>query len=101
MREARDLAKHAEALLDEAVAERRRLWSGLDLPDGQVRAVRRAVGYAIDCAASRIDDVVEMLADHEILPLVWTSDAYYICRSLLAVGPRDPQLGYVVADICR
>ena len=101
MREARDLAKHAEALLDEAVAERRRLWSGLDLPDGQVRAVRRAVGYAIDCAASRIDDVVAMLADHEILPLVWTRDAYYVCRALLAVGPRDPRLASVVSDFVR
>jgi len=32
-----------------------------------------------------------MLADHEILPLVWTRDAYYCCRMLLALRRQDPR----------
>ena len=42
-----------------------------------------------------------MLADHQILPLVWTRDAYYICRALLAVGPRDPRIAAFVDGFIR
>src|SRR5439155_1343997 len=33
---------------------------------------------------------VAIITDHEILPLVWTRDAYYVCRTLLAVAPNEP-----------
>ncbi|MGH2471065.1 MAG: glycoside hydrolase family 125 protein [Candidatus Limnocylindria bacterium] len=101
MAEARDLARRAEALLDRELSERRRLWSGLGLDDDAGHAARRGVSYAIECAASRSNDAVALLADHEILPLVWTRDAYYVCRALLAVGPHDPHMTSVVEGFIR
>src|SRR5437868_54449 len=99
--EARRLARDGEALLGRDTAERRRFWSGLDLVGEAARPARRAVSYAIDCAASRVSDATAMLADHEILPLVWTRDAYYVCRALLAVGARDRRLLAVVTEFIR
>jgi hypothetical protein len=52
--------------------------------------VRRAVHYALDCAATRVrDGTVAILADHELLPLVWTRDAYFVCALLDALPPSD------------
>src|SRR5438477_5481700 len=99
--EARRLARDGEALLGRDTAERRRFWSGLGLVGDAARPARRAVSYAIDCAASRVGDATAMLADHEILPLVWTRDAYYVCRALLAVGARDRRLLAVVTEFIR
>jgi hypothetical protein len=65
------------------------------------RPGRRGVSYAIDCASSRTGDAIAVLADHEILPLVWTRDAYYVCRALLAVGPRDPLIAPLVEGFIR
>jgi uncharacterized protein len=101
MAEARDLARRAEALLDRELSERRRLWAGLDLDGDAAHPVRRGVAYAIECAASRSSDTIAILADHEILPLVWTRDAYYVCRALLAVGPQDTRTASVVEGFIR
>src|SRR5205085_1228656 len=49
----------------------------------------------------RVGDATAMLADHEILPLVWTRDAYYVCRALLAVGARDRRLLAIVTEFIR
>src|SRR5438094_8088045 len=69
---------------------RRAMWAGLGLDDDQAHEIRRGVAYALDCAASRTsENVVAIITDHEILPLVWTRDAYYICRALLSAGPRN------------
>ena len=99
MTEAHELARDAETLVAKQRTERRKLWTGLDL--APLHPGRRGVVYAMDCAASRIGDVVPMLADHEILPLVWTRDAYYVCRALLAVGPRDPGIAPLVEGFIR
>ena len=96
MTEAHELARDAEVLVERHLNERRTLWAGLGPADPSTRPVRRGVSYAIDCAASRTGDAVAILADHEILPLVWTRDAYYVCRALLAVGPRDPRIATFV-----
>jgi uncharacterized protein len=101
MAEARDLARRAEALLGRELSQRRRLWSGLGLDSDARHAARRGVAYAIECAASRSSDAVAVLADHEILPLVWTRDAYYVCRALLAVGPHDQRTAGVVEGFIR
>lgn len=54
---------------------------------GTPTATARATAYCLDCAASWLEDgSVAILADHEILPLVWTRDAYYVVRSLSATG---------------
>jgi hypothetical protein len=42
-----------------------------------------------------------MLADHEILPLVWTRDAYYVCRMLLALAPHDDRARAAVDGFLR
>ena len=58
---------------------------GAGVPGGTATA--RAIAYSLDCAASWLEDgSVAILADHEILPLVWTRDAYYVMRSLSASG---------------
>ena len=85
--EASSLATRAAALLADATAARRALWTGADLEAPRRAPVRRAVSYAIDCAASRVDTATAVMADHAILPLVWTRDAYYVCRALLAIAP--------------
>jgi hypothetical protein len=101
MTEAHELARDAEKLVEQHVDERRRLWTGLDLVGPTAYPARRGVSYAIDCAASRTGDAVAVLADHQILPLVWTRDAYYVCRALLAVGPREPRISALVDGFIR
>ena len=101
MTEAHELARDAEKLVEGHLTERRRLWTGLDLAGQPAHPVRRGVSYSIDCAASQTRDAVAILADHQILPLVWTRDAYYVCRALLAAGPRDPRLMAIVDGFIR
>jgi hypothetical protein len=83
------------------VDARRKYWSGLSLGGEGDAAVRRGVAYALDCAASRVDDAVAILADHVILPLVWTRDAYYVCRALLAVGAHEPLIASTIEGFAR
>lgn len=85
--EADALAGDAERNADEAVGKRRSLWAGADVA-GEPAVERRATAYALDCAACDVDrSATAILADHVILPLVWTRDAYYVCRALLATAP--------------
>jgi len=71
------------------------------MDNGADHAARRGIAYAIECAAARSNDAVALLADHEILPLVWTRDAYYVCRALLAAGPHDARTAGVVEGFIR
>ena len=87
--DASSLAARAEAQLASTAQARRELWTGADLVAPRRAPVRRAVAYALDCAASSAGDATAVLADHAILPLVWTRDAYYICRAMLRVAPRE------------
>jgi uncharacterized protein len=92
--EARALSRDATSLASAEVLSRAASWrdTGLDGEDERSHVIRRGVTYALDCAQSRVSDrAVAVITDHEILPLVWTRDAYYICRALLAVAPRDPR----------
>ena len=94
--EARALAEGAESLLaGELAARSLEPWVGSPL------AVRRAMSYALDCASCDIDGVTAILADHEILPLVWTRDAYYVARMLLAVAPDDRRARATVQGFLR
>jgi hypothetical protein len=101
MTEAHELARDAETLVEQHLNERRRLWTGLDLDGAIAHPVRRGVSYAVDCSASRTADAVAILADHQILPLVWTRDAYYVCRALLAIGAREPRIRGLVDGFIR
>ena len=78
------LVQDAEGRWETTRDQRREYWRGIDVDD---RVVRRGMAYAVDCATSRLSGVA-LLADHVILPLVWTRDAYYVCRMLLAID-RD------------
>lgn len=86
--EARALASLGERQIDALVERRRGLWTGAALASPRRRLERRAVAYALDCARSEVEGGDAILADHEILPLVWTRDAYYVCRALLGVAPE-------------
>ena len=97
VREAVMLAGEGALLVGEEVQARRSWWQGVGRDGERDHAVRRGVAYALDCTASRVDDLaVAVLADHEILPLVWTRDAYYVCRMLLELAPRDERVRAVV-----
>ena len=89
--EVRALSRDASEAAGAEVRSRRGLWTGIGLEGEAAFTVRRGVAYALDCAVSRITDrAVAIITDHEILPLVWTRDAYYVCRTLLAVAPNEP-----------
>jgi len=91
--EARALQRDATSLASAEVRTRASFWRdiGLDADDERSHLIRRGAAYALDCAQSRVNDrAVAIITDHEILPLVWTRDAYYICRALLAVAPNAP-----------
>ena len=85
--EASSLATKADALLTQLTEARRSLWTGLDVVAPRHAPLRRAVAYSLDCASSEVGDATAVLADHAILPLVWTRDAYYVCRALMSIAP--------------
>jgi hypothetical protein len=99
--EAMALARDGAALVQREVEDRKKLWAGLALADETARPIRSGLSYAVDCAASRVDDVVAILADHQILPLVWTRDAYYVSRALLSVGSGDARIRSIVDGFVR
>jgi hypothetical protein len=102
IREAMFLAGEGHELVGVEVRERRAWWLGIGRDAEPDRAIRRASAYALDCAAARAGDgLVAMLADHQILPLVWTRDAYYVCRMLLELAPRDERVRAVVEGFVR
>ena len=96
------LAGEGLDLVGAEVRDRRAWWQGVGRVAESDRAIRRATAYALDCAVARAgDDLVAVLADHEILPLVWTRDAYYVCRMLLQLAPRDQRVRGVVDGFLR
>jgi hypothetical protein len=102
LREAVRLAGEGHDLVGAEVRERREWWIGIGRDGESDHPVRRAAAYALDCAAARSgDDLVAILADHEILPLVWTRDAYYVCRMLLELAPREERVREVVDGFIR
>ncbi len=102
VREAMLLAGEGHDLVGAEVRERRAWWQGVGRDAESDRAIRRGVAYALDCAAAQAgDDLVALLADHEILPLVWTRDAYYVCRMLLGLAPRNERVRAVVDGFLR
>jgi hypothetical protein len=70
------------------VETRRALWAGANVAAPRHAPQRRATAYAVDCAALQLEHTIAVLADHAILPLVWTRDAYYVCRALLSIAPQ-------------
>jgi hypothetical protein len=100
--EARALARDGARLAAEEIRARHAIWTGLGLQVDRAHEVRRGVAYALDCAASQTTEgVVAIITDHEILPLVWTRDAYYVCRALLSAGPKDPRARAAVHGFVR
>jgi hypothetical protein len=99
--EARALAAQGEALAARELADRRTFWTGLALARPDAAAIRRGVAYALDESASRSGEAVAVLADHVILPLVWTRDAYFVCRALLAAGPQEPSIVAAIEGFLR
>jgi hypothetical protein len=102
VREAVQLAGEGHELVTDEVRDRRAWWIGIGHDAESDHSVRRAAAYALDCAAAVAGDgFVAILADHEILPLVWTRDAYYVCRMLLVLAPRDERARAVVDGFLR
>ncbi|HUG05170.1 MAG TPA: glycoside hydrolase family 125 protein [Candidatus Limnocylindria bacterium] len=100
--EAMLLAGEGHELVGAEVRERRTWWQGIGRDAESDRAIRRGAAYALDCAAAQAgDELVALLADHEILPLVWTRDAYYVCRMLLELAPHDERVRALVDGFLR
>jgi hypothetical protein len=61
-------------------------WQAIDrqLPPEAQRLAHRAVAYSRDCCALPVDESICLLTDHQILPLSWTRDGYYMAAALLA-----------------
>ena len=101
-REATSLAGEGVELVEAEVLSRRRWWQAVGRDGDADRPIRRAAAYALDCAASRAGEgVVAVLADHVILPLIWTRDAYFVCRMLLALDAHDERVRVVVDGFLR
>lgn len=75
-REARDLV---QATLDEWGA-RWREWSPANHPLEMI--ARRGMAYGLLCAVP-VEDTVCFVTDHQLLPLSWNRDAYYVAQALL------------------
>lgn len=59
-------------------------WRALD-PDIASPAhllTHRAQSYVLDCCALPVGDGICLLTDHQILPLSWTRDAYFLLQAL-------------------
>jgi hypothetical protein len=73
-----------------------------ELSAGLRRIRGQALRYVRECTALRVaDDRVAIIADHRILPLSWTRDAYY--QALLMLAERRSAIGgpALVADHLR
>lgn len=100
-REALATAADAESLLRRELV-REVPTAPVAAPGENAPYIERGIRYALDCAACDIGaGAVALLADHEILPLVWTRDAYYVARALLAVAPHDARVRAVVEGFIR
>lgn len=79
-REAAELARDAGALLERELRER--------------QGRTRELSWLLDCVVCDVGGgAAALLADHEILPLVWTRDAYYVARALLRTGEGRAAVG--------
>jgi GH15 family glucan-1,4-alpha-glucosidase len=57
-----------------------------ELP-GSARLIRQALVYILSCCAIPLNEgqATCLITDHQLLPLVWTRDAYYAIQALLAL----------------
>ena len=99
-RTADDAAAEAEAMLRDGPSAVDEVAD--DEATSSAARIARALAYCLDCAVCRLDDgTVAILADHEILPLVWTRDAYYVAHALALVRPADAAARTTVAAFVR
>jgi uncharacterized protein len=88
--EALAAARHLAALdpdaaLDAALERWRTRWTGWpSRPEPLAPLARRGIAYVLGCCAIPVRDTTCLVADHRILPLAWTRDAYYVANALLA-----------------
>ena len=55
--------------------------------------IQRAHTYVLDCCALPVGEGICLLTDHQLLPLSWTRDAYFLIQGLQATGDPDvPEL---------
>jgi uncharacterized protein len=71
-----------------ALDARRARWRGLDpgIPAAARPLAHRAQSYILDCCALPVGDATCLLTDHQILPLSWTRDAYYMLQGMVVDG---------------
>ena len=90
---------------EETYSLRRKQWSrmDMDLPPAVKVILHRSITYLLDCCALPVEETVCLIADHQILPLSWTRDAYYMAASLLAISlkcaPTSGQLPSSLLDL--
>ena len=71
-------------------------WQPFDrfVPSQLQLPARHALRYALNCCALPVGQTICLLTDHQILPLSWTRDAYYVASALMA-EPNDQFLDLI------
>lgn len=81
-----------ESMLRDALDEYLTRWSALEqcTADPARFLARRARAYVLDCCALPVGEGICLLTDHQILPLSWTRDAYFLLQGLGAGTTEAP-----------
>lgn len=58
-------------------------------PNGAELLVHRAISYVLSCCALPVQDRLCLITDHQILPMSWTRDSYFMIQALQVSGAED------------
>ena len=76
---------NAQESLSQTISSRQARWDVLDAhlkePIRATNLVHRTQTFILDCCALPIGDTICLLTDHQILPLSWTRDSYFLLQS--------------------
>ncbi|HBY95267.1 MAG TPA: hypothetical protein DEP84_15165 [Chloroflexi bacterium] len=83
-------ASEPENTLAAALREYEARWLRLDrdITEPARLLAHRAQAYVLGCCALPVGEGICLLTDHQILPLSWTRDAYFLLQGLRVGGPQ-------------
>lgn len=83
----------AEESLNQTLEAKQTRWNVLDAqlsePVRATNLIHRTQTFILDCCALPIDDKICLLTDHQILPLSWTRDSYFLIQSFSPLIHKD------------
>ncbi|TBL79085.1 glycoside hydrolase family 125 protein [Paenibacillus thalictri] len=73
--------------------------SGEDETSGWAEfVIRRNVDYIVNCCSVPVDDSVCIITDHQLLPLAWNRDSYYMIQLLIEADRKE---GFLSSELKR